>query len=74
MSQTDKNQNQSNKDLSTKDPSIKDPSTNPSNPNPKPGMKDDDQKTATDKPPVTPVDSKHTADKSSTGMSGDSKR
>jgi hypothetical protein len=66
MSQTDKKDNLN--------PSIKDPSTHPTNPNPKPGMKDNDQKTATDKPPVKTDDSKNTADKSSAGMSGDSKR
>lgn len=68
MSQTDKKENQN---PSIKDPSNKDPSTNQ---NPKPGMKDDDQKTATDKPPMKTDETKNTGGKSSTGMSGDNKR
>lgn len=71
MSQTDKKENQN---PSIKDPSNKDPSTNPTNQNPKPGMKDDDQKTATDKPPMKTDETKNTGGKSSTGMSGDNKR
>lgn len=66
MNHNDKKENQN--------PPIKDPSSNPSNPNAKPGMKEDDHKSGTDKSNLKTDDHKTGSDKSSTTTSGDSKR
>jgi hypothetical protein len=58
----------------TPNPPIKDPSSNPSNPSAKPGMKEDDHKTGSDKPAVKTDEQKSNDGKSGTSMSGDSKR
>ena len=76
MNHNDKKENQNPpiKDPSIKDPAIKDPSSNPSNPTSKPGMKDDDNKTGSDKQNLKADDQKASGDKSSTGTSGNNKR